>query len=1376
MAVISVLGVGCGGSTGTTPPVSVQTAAPIFTPAAGNYTSAQTVTISDSTAGAVIYYTTDGSTPTTASKTYAAAIPVSATTTIEAIALASGDTVSSSSSAVYTITLPVAAAPTFSPAAGKFTSAQTVTLGDSTTAAVIYFTTDGSTPTTASPAYSAPISVSSTTTIKAIASAAGYTPSSVASATYTINLAAAATPTFSVATGTYTSAQTVTLADATTGAKIYYTIDGTTPTTSSTLYSAAISISATTTVKAIATASGYTTSAVASATYTINLAAAGTPTFSVTAGTYTSAQTVALADETSGAKIYYTIDGTTPTTSSTAYSAAISVATTTTIKAIATASGYTTSAVASATYTINIPTVATPTFTPAAGTYTTVQSVSIADTTSGAKIYYTTDGTTPTASSTLYASAISISATTTVKAIATASGDTTSAVASATYTINLAAAATPTFSVAAGTYASAQTVAIADATSGAKIYYTTDGTAPTASSTLYTAAISVSATTTIRAIATASGYSTSAIATALYTIGTGTAAPTISPNGGSFTSAQTVTLADSTASAAIYYTLDGTTPTSASTLYSAPFQILAAGATTVNAIAILSGNSSSVATAIFTLTYPVNFQPTYSYKNVQIVGGGYVDGLYFHPKQQGLMYAHTDIGGAYRWNNVTGGDSQWIPLNDFIGAFNSGFDLAIQSLAIDPNDATRLYLAIGAYTESYGHNGAILASSDMGKTFTAIPLSIKLGGNDNGRNDGDRLVVDPSNSKHLYLGTFINGLYESLDQAATWNQVASFPITGVTSNPEDPEAGVIFEQFVAASGTVANGNTKTVYYGVSSPTTGVYVSNDGGATFAGVPGQPTGYYPNAEALDTVNNILYVTYALNSGCTSNCDNAGPGSPNAGQVWSYKLPTSSVPNGLWTNITPPETTPTGGAYGWNSVVVDPNHSNVIMVMTLNKYYPNPGDDIFRSTDSGATWFNIGTNEVRDISLAPWMAPFEPGNWLNHLVVDPFDSNHAMYGNGQNIWATNNLESADGVATNTMTTVHGNATNWFIGAQGLEETDIIQLVSPPSGPAHLFSEMGDLGGFTHTDLDVSPAVGQQHPPLFTTGTSTDFAQNNPLLVVRVGRDSNTAGTFNQLPGSLVGGYSTDGGVTWTQFANNPTNVVNGQGTIAISADGATIVWMPGDSGLAAQYSTDNGTTWTAATGPTQVPTQYGNLPLLVAADRFNAKKFYLFDTTDNNGSTPVYVSVDSGHTFTAASNPNNYDTGFAVSPKAEGDLWFYGYNGLYHSTDSGATITQVSGIDQAFGIGFGAAAPGASTPAIYFIGHVSSDTVCVPSTTTPFTVQTQCVYRSVDGGTTFVLINDFAHQYGSFDVLAGDPRVFGRVYLGTSGRGIIEADSPN
>ena len=173
-----------------------------------------------------------------------------------------------------------AATPTFSPAGGTYSAAQTVTLSDSTTGAAIYYTTDGSTPTNTSTPYSKPFTVSATTTVNAIAAdPPNYLNSTVATATYTINLPVAATPAFSPAPGTFTSVQSVTLSDSTTGAAIYYTTNGSTPTAASTLYSAPIAVSATTTIEAIAVASGYTNSAVATGAYTINIPTAATPAF-----------------------------------------------------------------------------------------------------------------------------------------------------------------------------------------------------------------------------------------------------------------------------------------------------------------------------------------------------------------------------------------------------------------------------------------------------------------------------------------------------------------------------------------------------------------------------------------------------------------------------------------------------------------------------------------------------------------------------------------------------------------------------------------------------------------------------------------------------------------------------------------------------------------------------------------------------------------------------------------------------------------------------------------------------------------------------------------------------------------------------------------
>ncbi len=178
---------GCsgGGGSATTPPVTPTAATPILSPASGTFTSAQSVTLADSTAGASIYYTVDGSTPTTGSTLYSKAIAVSSTMTIKAIAAASGYLNSASASGTYTINLPVAATPSFSPAPGSYTSAQSVMLSDSTAGTSIYYTTDGSTPTAGSTLYSSAIEVSSSTIIRAMAVASDYSSSEVATGVYT---------------------------------------------------------------------------------------------------------------------------------------------------------------------------------------------------------------------------------------------------------------------------------------------------------------------------------------------------------------------------------------------------------------------------------------------------------------------------------------------------------------------------------------------------------------------------------------------------------------------------------------------------------------------------------------------------------------------------------------------------------------------------------------------------------------------------------------------------------------------------------------------------------------------------------------------------------------------------------------------------------------------------------------------------------------------------------------------------------------------------------------------------------------------------------------------------------------------------------------
>lgn len=322
--------------------------APTFDTAEGEFSAAFTLHISAGE-GTTIYYTTDGSTPTTSSTAYDAEEGVAilaATTTVKAIAVKGGQ---SSDVASITFTYNSVAKPNFSIADGTAVYyGTTVTLTTATDDATIYYTTDGSIPTAGSTEYTAPIAIEDDVTIKAITVKGGS--SSVSTASYTLKTPDA--PEFSVAAGAVARNTVVTITSRT-GTTIYYTTDGTDPDKAedSETNSINVTIDAAKTIRAIAVDGALNMSEEASAAYTI--AQVATPTFSVSAGMVTKGSTVELSTETEGATIYYTRDNSTPTTSSSVYSSAITLNYGQTIKAIAVKDNYINSEVASATYTIS---------------------------------------------------------------------------------------------------------------------------------------------------------------------------------------------------------------------------------------------------------------------------------------------------------------------------------------------------------------------------------------------------------------------------------------------------------------------------------------------------------------------------------------------------------------------------------------------------------------------------------------------------------------------------------------------------------------------------------------------------------------------------------------------------------------------------------------------------------------------------------------------------------------------------------------------------------------------------------------------------------------------------------------------------------------
>lgn len=366
-------------------------------------------------------------------------------------------------------------------------------------------------------------------------------------------------PTFDPLGGAYTEPKQVAIGCTVDGADIRYTVDGSDPTSASTLYSRAVDVSASMTLRAKAFKTGWLPSPTSSATYSFTCA---TPAFDPPAGPYGSAQTVRITCASPGVTIHYTTNGSTPTVNSPAYSTPIAVTASMTIKAFATRTGWTDSAVAAAAYSI-VNLVADPTFTPPAGTYWEPKQVVIACATEGAEIRYTTNGSEPTATSTLYSTPVDASTSLTIRAKAFRTDWTASAVASAAYAF---ACAKPTFSPDGGTIHSPQSVTIRSATPGATIRFTTDRTLPTGTSPAYSAPIAVDSDTTVVAIATRAQWTTSQADTAIY-VASRVPAPSLSRTGGRYKKPIKVAITCSMLDAVIRYTLNGSEPDTDSPVY-----------------------------------------------------------------------------------------------------------------------------------------------------------------------------------------------------------------------------------------------------------------------------------------------------------------------------------------------------------------------------------------------------------------------------------------------------------------------------------------------------------------------------------------------------------------------------------------------------------------------------------------------------------------------------------------------------------------------------------------------------------------------------------------------------------------------------------------
>jgi len=376
-----------------------------------------------------------------------------------------------------------------------------------------------------------------------------------------------------------------------------------------------------------------------------------------------------------------------------------------------------------------------------------------------------------------------------------------------------------------------------------------------------------------------------------------------------------------------------------------------------------------------------------------------------------------------------------------------------------------------------------------------------------------------------------------------------------------------------------------------------------------------------------------------------------------------------------------------------------------------------------------------------------------WPDDVEIDPSNPDRVLHVHGGGVWETRNASSA--------------APSWNEAIDGLEETAVLSLATPPAGATYtVINSSGDVGTWVHTDLATKPTLTPATS--WSNGFAADMAWSDPQYMTAIGVVlGNSTG---------YGFWSGDGGKTWAKFATNAPGVAtntNQEASIAVTGRNKA-VWAPGNS--VPSYTTDNGATWV----PTNLPAINSIFPRAyhLVADRQNPNKVYAYDSGGHWWGTPgkVYVSTDGGHTFTLSQGsvsanlaPNYFaNTSLAVNPNAEGDLWLADGNTVYHSTDSGATWTKLSNFASIFAgnqwaqvqgasvIALGKAKAGAPySAAVYVVGVING---------------VWGVHRSDDAGATWTRFNDDAHQFGGIGMMAGDWNTYGRIYVSGTGRGLL------
>src|ERR1700729_633122 len=680
------------------------------------------------------------------------------------------------------------------------------------------------------------------------------------------------------------------------------------------------------------------------------------------------------------------------------------------------------------------------------------------------------------------------------------------------------------------------------------------------------------------------------------------------------------------------------------------------------------------------------------WQTLKVGAGGFATGLDIDP--DGTMVVRTDTNGAYLWNGT-----QWVQLVTS-SSMPAAFDFSgqgVYEIQMAPSNSSIMYMMF---------DGHLFKSTNKGTTWTQTAFApVSANPNDSYRYNGQKMAIDPNNPNIVYVGTSSSGLFVSKDGGSTWSKVSAIPAAagqGIT--------GILFDPAV---GGVVNGVTQTIF--ASSYGHGVYESTNGGATWTARSGGPT---------DVVGAAVSSTGVYYASDGSN-------------LWSYA-------GGKWTKLA-------SGSQGIQAVAVNPSNPNEIVAVSPAGYL-----DI--SYDGGKTWTGtmFSSNQVTSADI-PWLADAQQveGGATNFLSLggatfNPTNPSQMILTGGTGVWTTTQVPTSGATSSTPVT--------WTDQSVGIENLVANEIIVPPGGDPVLAS--WDRPFFKITNPNSYPMTyGPVASDNIVAGWSLDYASSSPSFLVGIA----------DWWGTEESGYSTNGGQTWTKF---PTEIPGAGssfmgGTIAASTT-QHFIWAPA-GGQKPYYPLNGGSTWTPMTLPGVASwsgfdrVYYLDQPLLTA-DRVRANTFYLYDPgkgvfeTTNGGAS--WTNVHSGYIESNGSMAGFNSTIMSV-PGEAGTLFYTGGSqsgatptapvneGFYRSTDGGKTWSTVANVLDVSTFGFGAAAPGQSSPAIYIVGYVNS---------------VYGIWQSTNNAQSWTNIGTYPNgELDPISTISGNPNVFDEVYVG-------------